>query len=273
MRAAGSSCRCWGWSVLSWGAWTRTRDHGTKTRCLTTWPRPNGRACRAGRVYRAAAVRGGYAVSSSRVSSTRSARRRGRAGCGRRGRRRRARARAGRLGDPSCRAPRSSASSSASSSTRSDRGVSGTCARATGSRRRAHARGPLAHVIGVRRRGSRAPGRPGPASREQRRAAGARCRRSPRRAPPPPPARGRDEPRWRHRSVEALRHPACRYLRMRSPSMTSTRTIEQQRADDDEHGQRRRRSAAARGRRWPGPSRRPRAAAGSAPAGRWRTFR
>ena len=24
----------------SWGAWIRTRDHGTKTRCLTTWPRP-----------------------------------------------------------------------------------------------------------------------------------------------------------------------------------------------------------------------------------------
>ena len=30
-----------GRSVLgSWGAWIRTRDHGTKTRCLTTWPRP-----------------------------------------------------------------------------------------------------------------------------------------------------------------------------------------------------------------------------------------
>src|SRR4249919_2923687 len=32
--------REWAVGVGSWGAWIRTRDHGTKTRCLTTWPRP-----------------------------------------------------------------------------------------------------------------------------------------------------------------------------------------------------------------------------------------
>ena len=47
--------RCW-----SWGAWIRTRDHGTKTRCLTTWPRPTGGACRAERVYPARGPQGGY---------------------------------------------------------------------------------------------------------------------------------------------------------------------------------------------------------------------
>src|SRR5689334_2548818 len=45
MRAARWSCRCsWAVGARSWGAWIRTRDHGTKTRCLTTWPRPTGRA-------------------------------------------------------------------------------------------------------------------------------------------------------------------------------------------------------------------------------------
>src|SRR3954466_13944161 len=32
----------WGGCGGHWGAWIRTRDHGTKTRCLTAWPRPIG---------------------------------------------------------------------------------------------------------------------------------------------------------------------------------------------------------------------------------------